>query len=161
MEICFSKTEAGRLELRSRAHELSRTARNLLFVLDQSRSAREWLGMVQGATQDDLQALVRFGLIESAQAARSGPKTAPSPLVPPQAPVTPLTYSVLYERLTASGKQHLGLMKGYKFVLEVERCAGIDELEALARRFIAEVKQTQGAAIAAQIHRQLGLAGEP
>ena len=44
----FTKTEAGRQEIRARAHALSRGARNLLFILDDTRPGAEWLTLVQG-----------------------------------------------------------------------------------------------------------------
>lgn len=163
MDICFSKTDAGRLALRSREHPLSRTARNLLFALDPTRSAKDWLGMVQGATEADLHELERLGLIEPKSHAASSShsaKTVPAALpAEPAAPLEPLTYSVLYERLTSAAKEQLGLMKGFKFVLEVEKCADVNELEKLARRLVTEVRTAKGLPEAAKVHRVLGLAG--
>ena len=46
-----NKTEAGRAEIKARALPLSRTARNLLLILDGSRPVNEWLGLVHGASE--------------------------------------------------------------------------------------------------------------
>jgi len=45
----YNKTESGRREIRERSLALSRTARNLLLILDGSRSGEEWVGMVHSA----------------------------------------------------------------------------------------------------------------
>ncbi|HEY0953236.1 MAG TPA: hypothetical protein VGE36_00660, partial [Roseateles sp.] len=63
LELLHSKTDAGRAEIRARALPLSRAARNLLLVLDASKPAGEWLRLVAGATQADLDALRQHGLI--------------------------------------------------------------------------------------------------
>jgi len=60
----FTKTEAGRQEIRARAHtSLSRSARNLLLIIDDTRPGAEWLGMVHGASPVDLHALLRARLV--------------------------------------------------------------------------------------------------
>lgn len=53
-------------------------------------------------------------------------------------------YSHLYNALTSQGKAQLGLMKGFRFVLEVEKCNGIAELQALARSFVEQLRNEQG-----------------
>ena len=66
----FAKTEAGRHEIRQRALPLLRPARNLLLIIDPSRSAAEWLGLVQGCDRAALQALQDAGLVADLVAGR-------------------------------------------------------------------------------------------
>ena len=55
-----------------------------------------------------------------------------------------MDYATLYEALNGYAKQALGLVRGYRFSLEVEKCAGPQELQALALRFIERVRAEQG-----------------
>lgn len=157
----YAKTEAGRSEIRLRALSLSRPARNLLLIIDPSRPAAEWLGLVQGSDRAALQALHDAGLI-----AHTGPATAdapgapalpPAPGAPPQpagAAVAPRmslaqalehrSYQALYDRITAEARPRLGLIKGYKMMLEVQRCSGPAEVRALAQRFVDQVRDADG-----------------
>lgn len=60
----FRKTDAGRRELRERRLGLPRVARNLLLIIDGTRSVRDWVAMIQGASLSDAVALAELGLIE-------------------------------------------------------------------------------------------------
>jgi len=190
MPALYAKTPLGRSEIQSRTHALSRTARNLLLILDPSRSGEVWVSMVHGATPADLQALLEAGLVEevpafgapsaAAQAAHvsaftSGPvasadtepfaSTQADPDADPSvgrdaaqgAGFTSLSYSELNTRLNALVKAHLGLIKGYRFTLDIERAADVIELQRVALRLVAEVESAQGAAAAAEVRRALGL----
>ena len=137
------KTDAGRAEIKARALPLSRSVRNLLLMLDGTRTAREWLSMVQGATESDAAYLLEHGLID---VSRVSPEAAP---LPPM--LTPLNYVELYNYLTRHAKQYLGLMKGYRMVLDVERCADLEALRELAMRFVVEVQNAQGQVVADQV----------
>lgn len=141
----YLKTELGRAEIKARALTLSRSARNLLLVLDATRSARAWLALVQGATEADVIHLLANHLIAAPVAA------APAPTV------SPLSYEQLYGYLTGHAKKYLGLMKGYRMVLDVERCTDLPALQELAARFVLDVEQAQGAAVADQVRQSLGL----
>jgi hypothetical protein len=55
-----------------------------------------------------------------------------------------LGYQRLYDRLTAAARQQLGLIKGYKLILDIERCAGPPELHSLALQFIEQVRLAKG-----------------
>ena len=174
MDICFRKTVAGREELRAKSHDLSRTARNLLFALDETKSARDWLALVRGATEDDLEALALLGLIEphwpSAAYPRASPARAEDPGLRPRGvpdpgdldlhPLIPLSYEQLYERLNQLAREHLGLMKGYRFALEVEKCADREAMETLAWRLVAQIREMKGAALAQSLQRELGLSAQ-
>lgn len=157
----FSKTEAGRQEIRLRALPLSRPARNLLLIIDASRSAAEWLGLVQGCDRAALQALQDAGLIANTvatsagaaiaaagspgeQAAAAGAATAAPPRMSLAQALEHRSYKALYDRITAQARPRLGLFKSYKLILEVDRCAGPAEIRALAQRFVEQVRALDG-----------------
>ena len=174
----FSKTEAGRQEIRARAHALPRSARNLLLILDDTRPAAQWLTMVQGAGLADLQVLVQAQLVESVpavqqqggvqhadEAARQGTSgavtreaKAPSSAVT-TAPVSfnGLSYAELYTGLNQLVREQLGLIKSYRISLEIERASGLADLEEVALRFVEEVHKAHGEAAARQVRRTLKL----
>lgn len=163
----YTKTETGRAEIRARVHALTRTARNLLLIIDPSRDGANWVSMVQGATAADLQTLVDAGLVSllggasvapSVPPADPEPATAPNP-VPATGPGTleasSLSYSDLYDLLPSLAKQHLGLMKGYRFVLAIEKADGLAGLQQVARDLLAEIERAKGAAVARSARRAL------
>ena len=162
MSARYLKTEAGRQAIHTRAASLSRTARNLLLIIDDSRSGDEWLALVANATAADLAQLVQAGFLsERAPAApAAAPGAAPAPSGLRTAVVTQalqaLGYRELYERLTAEARSRLGLIKGYRMVLEIEKCSGADEIRGLAARFVEEVRAAQGDAAARDFCRSLG-----
>lgn len=146
----FSKTDAGREEIRNRSRKLSRTARNLLLILDESRPAENWLQLVHGAGADDLRQLLEAGLVQEL------PGTAGQrPAMSVHEAVSQLSYDQLYTLLTSQARDRLGLFAGYKFVLDVEKCANIDQMRALAERFLSLVKQHQGEAAEKQMRLAL------
>ena len=163
----FAKTEAGRQEIRQRALPLLRPARNLLLIIDPSRSAAEWLGLVQGCDRAALQALQDAGLVADigpagvgtpgapgAPGAPSSPGATGAPAPPGAAAAPPRmslaqalehrSYSALYDRITAEARPRLGLIKAYKVIMEVERCSGPPEIRALAQRFVDQVRDLHG-----------------
>ncbi|PND38616.1 hypothetical protein C1O66_14505 [Paucibacter aquatile] len=155
LEQAYTKTEQGRAEIKNRALPLSRSLRNLLLVIDDSKSAQQWLGLVQGITAADIAFLIDQGLI--APTARAGSAAGLAPAAP-QAPALPsLDYQALYAYLTGAAREHLGLIKGYRWVLDVERCGDLPALQQLALRFVDEVRQAQGDAVAFKVRQSLGL----
>jgi len=68
-----------------------------------------------------------------------------------------LSYSELNTRLNALVKAHLGLIKGYRFTLDIERAADVIELQRVAMRLVAEVEAARGAAAVTEVRRALGL----
>lgn len=156
------KTPAGQQEMRARTLALARPARTLLVLADGTRSGEQLLGMVQGSTPADLSALVESGLV--VEAAGSTRKTAPAGerASPPVAAETPeagseLGYQELYDSLNALCKEQLGLIKGLRFSLEIEKAEGLEGLQAVARRFVAEVHKVKGDSAAQMIRRALGM----
>ncbi|XHS79671.1 hypothetical protein ACFJGW_06755 [Burkholderiaceae bacterium UC74_6] len=188
LDAAYQKTEAGRAEIKARALPLSRSARNLLLMLDGTRSARVWLEMVRGTTEADLDFLLQHGLIAASVAAapKAAPASAPSSPaavpVPVPAPASALTsapasaaasgsvfaptpvasgepmgFDELYSWLTENARQHLGLIKGYRMVLDVERCTELAELRELAWKIVAEVDRTDGEAAADRVRLEMRL----
>ena len=68
-------------------------------------------------------------------------------------------YRVLYDRLTSEARQQLGLIKGYKLILNIEKCAGSPELRALALQFVDQVRQAKGDAEARALAQRLASPG--
>ena len=159
LDQSYIKTEAGRAEIKARALPLSRSTRNLLLVLDGSRSARQWLAMVQGVGEADIAYLIEQGLIAPGAAAAAKPVAAPQP-APAPAPTSAevqLDYQQLYAYLSSQATKQLGLMKGYVFALEVEQCQDLAELQKLALSLVERVQQSKGEAAAAELRQALGL----
>ncbi|MBN9205687.1 hypothetical protein [Methylibium petroleiphilum] len=159
----YTKTETGRAEIRARVHALTRTARNLLLIIDPSRDGANWVSMVQGASAADLQTLVDAGLVAQLggpsvvpSVPPSEPSTAPAPATAPGAlEASSLSYSDLYDLLPSLAKQHLGLMKGYRFVLAIEKADGLVGLQSVARDLLTEIERAKGAAVARSARRAL------
>jgi hypothetical protein len=171
-ELLYAKTEAGRAEIRARALPLSRTARNLLLVLDASKPAADWLRLVAGATEADFETLRQQGLIAPQNAAGQPvavpPVTAPAPLAPSAAPAAGpvsappagsplLDRAALYTYLSGEATKLLGPFKGYAFALEVERADSLPALQTLALQFVERVQKAKGDAAAAAVREALGL----
>ena len=184
--LALGKTEAGRREITERALPLSRSARNLLFSIDTQRSAGQWLALVRGSGPAELRQLLAAGLIKQAAggsaAAAAGPvvaaaATAATSTNTPAAEAAEVgvpiararlslgealqaqSYRLLYDRLTAEARQQLGLIKGYKLILDIEKCAGPPELRILALHFVDQVRQAKGDAEARALAQRLASPG--
>ena len=172
--LALGKTEAGRREITERALPLSRSARNLLFSIDLNRSAGEWLALVRGSGPVELQQLLAAGLIGRAvgPAAPAPPARASAPAQPTAAAAAEpartttarrsladalegLNYQLLYDRLTSEARQQLGLFKGYRMILDIEKCSGPIELRTLALQFVEQVRLGKGDADARALAQRL------
>jgi len=178
----FSRTEAGRAEIRAHAVALTRAGRNLLMVIDASCSGAQWLAKVHGSTPADLQQLVEAGLVAARAAGVPSKAAPPAPVRPvakaqalPPAPATPVaapaptapepadlaaalegwSYDKLYSLLTQEAKERFGLIKGYRLVLEIERCANVGELRVVAQRFVEHLRSSHGEDVAARFRQHL------
>ena len=152
----YAKTEAGRAEIQRKALPLSRSARNLLLIIDTSRAGAAWLGLVQGASVADLQALLAAGLVAAqAGAAAVAAAAAAAPRMSLAQALETKGHAVLYARITAEARPRLGLIKGYKLILDVERCQGPAEIRALAQRFVEQVRAASGDAAAVALAQVL------
>lgn len=157
----YIKSDVGRAEIRGRALPLSRPARNLLLIIDASRTAEGWLGVVQGCGPAELAALWEAGLLAPAgaaggsasAAAATGSGSGPAPTTTASHPpgrqslaqaLEGKSYRVLYDRITAEARPRLGLIKSYKLILELERCNGPVEIRLLAQRFVERVRDADG-----------------
>jgi hypothetical protein len=175
----FAKTDAGQREIRERQHALPRGARLMLVLADGTRSDADLLEMVKGSTAQDLEALIEAGLVTALESAgargtspRSGggapepappaaPAAAPAPAAGQSAPdgaITTLGYTELYQSLTAMAREQLGLIKGYRFVLDVETAMDLPALVKVAQRLVAEIEKSKGPAAAQMVRRALGMA---
>jgi hypothetical protein len=107
----FSKTAAGRDEIKSRAHKITRTARNLLLIVDAARPGSDWVALIHGATPADLDLLLEQGLIEVAHVDAPGAERA-APARSMSEALGALSYDQLYGLLTSQARDRLGLFKG-------------------------------------------------
>lgn len=157
MASTFVKTSAGAAEMRLRAQSITRAARDLLFVIDGSRTAAAWAALIHGTTDTDIKHLVEKGLIANAQAKAQAQKAAR--VLTLDEAIATLSYEQLYGVLTTQARPRLGLIRGCKLVLETERCAGLPELQKLASRFFLMVRKTQGEDETNRMVLALGVAG--
>ena len=164
MHTRFVRTTAGQNEIRSRTLGLPRHQRNLLLVISPDKPADFWLDQVKGCAQDDLQQLVAAGLLAPAPA-RTGSLApaagtqsggpAPLDLVRLRQRLREGSYSRLYEALGAHGRETLGLVASYRFALELERCAGAPELQALALDYLDRIAEHHGLAAVRRLNELL------
>jgi hypothetical protein len=157
MTFKYIKTDAGRDEIKSSSHKLPRTARNLLLIIDGTRTGDEWVKLVQGATPADLELLADMQLVSKVQRAPTSAEVAAEAAAALNAALSKLTYDDLYGLLTNQARERFGLVKGYKLVLEVEKCSGPEEIKALAARFVAMVQEEQGPEEARKLRVALGV----
>jgi hypothetical protein len=159
--------------------------RNLLLVINDSRTIDEWLAQVNGVTPDDVAMLQAEGLITAAGAA---PAPAPAPdkaaksgraggdmrepgakaETPAPAPadqgdwqrtqqvIQGAPYRALYDALNSIGKAKLGLVRGYRFALDIEKCNGPDELRAFALKFAAQLRDEHGMGAVGELTYAIG-----
>ncbi|GAA0744884.1 hypothetical protein LRH25_07745 [Ideonella azotifigens] len=176
MSIHYVKTPAGLAEIQTKAASLSRPVRNLLLVINDSKPDSYWLQAVNGVSEADLAQLLAAGFIAlagqtggaaavappPAKAGAHAGAAAPAPAAVAEAAadddnasafwarvqqaIRDATYTGLYDVLTSQGKAQLGLMRGYRFVLEVEKCGGLPELQTLALRFAEQLRDDHGMA---------------
>lgn len=64
-------------------------------------------------------------------------------------------YRLLYDRITAEARPQLGLIRGYKLILDVERCQGAEQIRALALQFVEQVRAVRGKAEARALAQRL------
>jgi hypothetical protein len=167
MSTRYLKSPAGHDEIRNKALSLTRPGRNLLLIIDATKTDEEWLQLVRGTTDADLQQLLDNGLLTAqavkpasdrqAAGAASAQTAAAGSGVPPMALVFErMEYKELYELLTREARSRLGMLKSYRVILDVEKCANVEELRACALRFIEQVREAQGEGAARAFCLQLG-----
>ena len=161
--MIWTKTEAGRVEIRSRALVRERAQRTLLLLIDGVRSDELLLSDLAGSSAADFLTLQTLGLITAAQRPsapdRAVPSPAPpSPAVAPAADVdadaAPLDYAQFTAALTKLISSELGL-RGFVLTLAVEKAGTADELQAVAQRALTQIRARKGDAVAAAARRAL------
>lgn len=176
MSTRYVRTPAGQAEIQARVFKLSRPVRNLLLVINDSRSIDDWLVQVHGITADDVAMLRAEGLIaEVSGTAAPKPVARPGDLRVPAAlaKATPAAlpdvdwdrtvqvirgapYNALYDALNSVGKAKLGLVRGYRFALDVEKCSGPEELRVLALKFAEQLRSEHGMAAVGELTYAIG-----
>ena len=166
--MIWGKTEAGRLEMQTRALVKERARRNLLLLIDGVKTDAMLLGGLAGISAADFEALHQLGLIvplADAPSARpnraAGPASAApaaAPVAPaaaaPAEPAAPLDYGQFTAALTQLISGELGL-RGFVLTLAVEKAGTIEELQAVAARTLAQIAERHGEARAAVARRTL------
>jgi len=149
----YARTEAGRAEITAPSVKLPRPARNLLLVMDASRTAEDWVGKVLGSTMADIAVLLDAKLIAPAAVSAAGQR---SPRIAVEVAVRGLAYDTLYKLLTQEAKERFGLIKGYRLILKIEGCSGLEELQAVALDFVEQIRKAHGEESAARFRKLLG-----
>jgi hypothetical protein len=155
--VIWAKTDAGRTEIQARALVKERAQRNLLLVIDGVKAEEMLLANLAGITRDDFAVLQSLGLITPVLPAvgRAGGSTAARSGTPAAAaePVA-LDYAQFTAALTQIISKELGL-RGFVLTLAVEKAGTIEELQAVAKRTLAQIAERKGEAVAAAARRAL------
>ena len=170
MAVIWTKTDAGRAEMQSRALVKERPQRTLLLLIDGAKPDDVLLASVAGTQPDDFNTLQALGLIMPAQGGPRGALTRGAPTAPldilvdstsaaPTAPMPLETANAIdYPKFTATLTQliskELGL-RGFTLTLAVEKAGTIQELQAVAQRTLDQIRDRKGEATAAAARRAL------
>ena len=149
----YLRTEAGKAEIRARSLQLSRSARNLLMVIDASCTGEQWIAKVLGSSRADLQQLLAARLIavSNEPVARSSGQR-----ITVEQAVREWTYDALYTLLTHEARERFGLIKGYRLILKIEGCASLEGMQDVALEFVEQIRKAHGDEPAARFRKQLG-----
>ena len=149
--VTYARTEAGRAEIGANRVKMSRPARNILLLIDASRTGQEWVGKISGSTLSDLDMLLAAGLIAPTVVA-----STKALQIPVEAAVLDWKYDALYELLTREAKERFGLIKGFRLVLKIEGCSDLAAMQAVALEFVELIRKAHGEESAARFRKQLG-----
>ena len=168
--MIWTKTEAGRGEIQSRALVRERAQRTLLLLIDGTRSEANLLSDLAGISGGDFLTLQALGLITAVQRPAAGARAAPLPAPPPwpaaspaddadadasaSADTAPLDYAQFTAVLTKLISSELGL-RGFVLTLAVEKARTADELQAVAQRALTQIRERKGDAAAAAARHAL------
>ena len=149
----YVRTEAGKAEIRARSLQLSRSARNLLMVIDASCTGEQWIAKVLGSSHADLRQLLAAKLI----AVSNEPVVrVVHQRVTVEAAVRDWTYDALYTLLTHEARERFGLIKGYRLILKIEGCSNLEGMQDVALEFVEQIRKAHGEDSAARFRKQLG-----
>ena len=168
--MIWTKTEAGRVEIQSRALVRERAQRTLLLLIDGTRSEANLLSDLAGISGGDFLTLQALGLITAVQRPAAGARAAPLPAPPPwpaaspaddadadasaSADTAPLDYAQFTAVLTKLISSELGL-RGFVLTLAVEKARTADELQAVAQRALTQIRERKGDVAAAAARHAL------
>ena len=177
--MIWAKTAAGRTEMQTRALVKERAVRNLLLVIDGTKSDELLLGSLAGISRADFATLETLGLIAplapkaALPAARGTPAAAPPAAAAPSAEtalapsasgfeatqpipttVAPLDYGRFTAALTSVIANELGL-RGFMLTLAVEKAGTVQELQNVAQRALDLIFERKGQAVASAARRTL------
>jgi len=148
----YVRTEAGKAEIRAHGLQLSRSARNLLMVIDASCTGQQWVAKVLGSTHEDLTQLLAGKLIMVASSAR---RTLIQ-RVSVETAVRDWSYDALYTLLTHEARERFGLIRGYRLILKIEGCTDLAGMQAVTLEFVEQIRKVHGEEPAARFRKQLG-----
>jgi hypothetical protein len=159
--VIWVKTDAGRAEMQSRALVKDRARRNLLLLIDGTKSEEMLLANLAGISAQDFQELRKLDLIAPAagavtvgNASRVATPDSARPTVPQALAATPLDYSQFTAALTQLISSNLGL-RGFTLTLAVDKASTIEELREVAQRVIEQIRERKGDAVAAEARKTL------
>ena len=159
--MIWSKTEAGRTEMQTRALVKERTQRNLLLLVDGVKTEEMLLANVTGLKPEDFKFLESLNLIApvAGSSGRSGSssgavaaKTAAAEPAP--ADELLLDYPHFTATLTQLISSELGL-RGFTLTLAVEKAGTIEELRSVADRVLEQIRDRKGQPAADKARRTL------
>jgi len=157
--MIWSKTDAGRVEMQSRALVKERTQRNLLLLIDGVKTQEMLLGSIAGVSKADFDALSGLGLIAPVAGSGSAPSASSSkaaaPAAAPAAAVAePSDYANFTQTLTQLISSELGL-RGFTLTLAVEKAGTPDELRDVGERVLKQILERKGEEAADKARRRL------
>lgn len=150
--MIWSKTDAGRVEMQSRALVKERTQRNLLLLIDGVKSQEMLLGSIAGVSKADFDALAALGLIAPVGGAAASGSKAAAPAA--AAPSEPSDYANFTQTLTQLISSELGL-RGFTLTLAVEKAGTPDELRDVGERVLKQILERKGEEAADKARRKL------
>ena len=159
--MIWVKTDTGRAEMQSRALVKERPRRNLLLLIDGTKSEEMLLANLAGISAQDFQELRKLDLIAPAAGAvtvGNAPRVATPdsarPTVPQALAASPLDYSQFTAALTQLISANLGL-RGFTLTLAVDKASTIEELREVAQRVVEQIRERKGEAVAAEARKTL------
>ena len=159
--MIWVKTDAGRAEMRTRSLVKERARRNLLLLIDGTKTEEMLLANLAGISADDFQELRKLELIVPASGAvtvgnpaRGNAFEATRPTMPLPLDAKTLDYSEFTAALTKLISVQLGL-RGFTLTLAVDKASTIAELRDVAQRVIEQVRERKGDAAANEARKTL------
>ena len=147
--------------MQTRALIKDRARRNLLLLIDGTKSEEMLLGNLAGVTALDIQELRKLDLIVPAAGAVTVGNQARGPIADAGRPTIPLPraethldYGQFTAVLTKLISSNLGL-RGFTLTLAVEKAGTIEELRDVASRTIELIRERKGEGPAAEARKAL------